>query len=116
MNQLQSSRPIHQSSNGYRGACLPVLGTDHLSPYPRPLRRPMPLDFSLNLLLTRVIVTQLVLHGRNTRAVAYPAEINGVYTAISIVLIESRALFTGSSLVDYWLPDTMPQPLSCSPR
>ena len=57
------------------------------------------ISVSLDLLITHTIVTQLVLHGRNTRVVASPAEINGMYTAISIVLIESRALLTGNLLV-----------------
>ena len=46
-----------------------------------------------------MIVTQLVQHGRSTRVVASPARVNGLYTAISTVLIKSCALFTGSSLV-----------------
>ena len=54
---------------------------------------------SLNILPTLTIVTQPIQHCRGIRVVASPAGINGLYTAISVILIESRALFAGSSSV-----------------
>ena len=57
------------------------------------------ISVSLNFLLTFMIVAQLVQDGRSTRVVASPAGINRFYTAISTILIESRTLFPGNSLV-----------------
>ena len=68
---------------------------------------PMPADFgvpylsisvSLNILLTLMIVIRLVLHSRNIRA-ATGMGTNGLYKAISTMLIESCALFAVNSLL-----------------
>jgi len=68
---------------------FPYLGIPYLS-----------ISVSLNLLLTLMIVTRLVLHGRNLRTTTRsPVGISGLYKAASTMLIESCALFAMSSLV-----------------
>ena len=58
------------------------------------------ISLSLNVLLTVMIVTRLVLHGRNIRtATGSQVGISGLYKTISTMLIESCALFAVSSLV-----------------
>ena len=55
---------------------------------------------SLNILLTLIIVTRLVLHSRNIRAATgTPAGIGGLYKTIITMLIESCALYAVSSLL-----------------
>ena len=55
---------------------------------------------SLNTLLTLMIVTRLVLHGRNIRAVmGSQVGISGLYKTIATMLIESSALYAVNSLV-----------------
>jgi len=55
---------------------------------------------SLNVLLTLMIVTRLILHGRNVRAATgSPAGIGGLYKAVGTMLIESSALYSMNSLV-----------------
>ena len=58
------------------------------------------ISISLNVLLTLMIIIRLVLHDRSVRAATGPrAGISGLYKAVSIMFIESCALFTVSSLV-----------------
>ena len=55
---------------------------------------------SLNVLLTLMIVTRLIVHGRNVRAATgSPAGISGLYKAVASMLIESSALYSMNSLV-----------------
>jgi len=58
------------------------------------------ISISLNVLLTLMIVTRLVLHRRNIRrALGAHAGKNGVYTAVMTILIESCALYAITSLL-----------------
>ena len=58
------------------------------------------ISVSLNVLLTLMIIIRLVLHDRNIRAATwFRVGISGLYKAVSIMLIESCALFAVSSLV-----------------
>ena len=58
------------------------------------------ISISLNILLTLMIVTRLVLHTRNNRAaLGASGGIGGLYKAIVTVLIESCALYAVSSLL-----------------
>ena len=58
------------------------------------------LSLSLNVLLTLMIVTRLVLHGRNIHAATgSSAGISGLYKSIATMLIESSALFAVSSVL-----------------
>jgi len=58
------------------------------------------ISVSLNVLLTLMIVIRLILYGRNIRAATGSlAGISGLYKTISTMLIESCALFAGSSLL-----------------
>ena len=55
---------------------------------------------SLNVLLTLMIVTRLILHGRNVRAATgSPTGIGGLYKAVATMLIESSALYSMNSLL-----------------
>ena len=68
---------------------LPYFGIPYLS-----------ISVSLNVLLTLMIIIRLVLYGRNVRAATGSrAGISGLYKAVSIMFIESCALFAVSSLV-----------------
>ena len=53
----------------------------------------------LNVLLTLMIATRLVLHGGNIRAAAGPPGIGGLYKTIVTILVESSALYAVSSLL-----------------
>ena len=58
------------------------------------------ISISLNVLLTLMIVTRLVLHRRNIqRALGAQAGKSGVYTAVVTILIESSALYAITSLL-----------------
>ena len=68
---------------------LPYFGVPYLS-----------ISVSLNFLLTLMIIIRLVLHDRSVRATTGPrAGISGLYKAVSIIFIESCALFAVTSLV-----------------
>ena len=55
---------------------------------------------SVNVLLTLMIVTRLVLHSRSIRAaMGTPGGIGGLYKTVITMLIDSCALFTVSSLL-----------------
>ena len=77
----------------------------HKPTYYPPILPPFSLPYlsisvSLNVLLTLMIIIRLVLHDRNIRAATgFRAGISGLYKTVSIMLIESCALFTVSSLV-----------------
>jgi len=58
------------------------------------------ISVGLNVLLTIMIVTRLVLHSRNVRsAMGAPVGISGLYKAIVTMLIESSALYAVNSLL-----------------
>lgn len=58
------------------------------------------ISLSLNIALTLLIVTRLVLHNRNIRtAMGVPAGFTGLYKAIVTMLIESSALYAINSLL-----------------
>lgn len=58
------------------------------------------ISLSLNITLTLLIVTRLVLHNRNVRAaMGAPPGFTGLYKAIVTMLIESSALYAVSSLL-----------------
>ena len=58
------------------------------------------ISVSLNVLLTLMIVTRLVLHCRNIRAaMGSPGGIGGLYKAVVTMLIESCALYAVNSLL-----------------
>ena len=58
------------------------------------------ISVSLNVLLTLMIVTRLILHGRNVRAATgSPGGISGLYKAVATMLIESSALYSMNSLL-----------------
>lgn len=58
------------------------------------------ISFSLNILLTIMIVVRLALHSRDIHAtLGVPGGISRFYKAIITMLIESSALFAGSSLL-----------------
>ena len=58
------------------------------------------ISVSLNVLLTLMIVTRLVMHSRNIRtAMGAPAGIGGLYKTIITMLIESSALYAANSLL-----------------
>lgn len=58
------------------------------------------ISLSLNILLTLMIVTRLVLHSRDIRnAMGASVETNRLYKSIITILVESCALYAGSSLV-----------------
>jgi len=58
------------------------------------------ISVSLNVLLTLMIVTRLVLHSRNIRtAMGAPAGASGLYRAVVTMLIESSALYAVNSLL-----------------
>ena len=58
------------------------------------------ISVSLNLLLTLMIVTRLVLHNREIRtAMGAPSGLTGLYKAIITMLIESSALYAVNSLL-----------------
>jgi hypothetical protein len=58
------------------------------------------ISVALNILLTIMIVTRLVLHSRNIRAaVGAPPGISGLYKAIVTMLVESSALYAVNSLL-----------------
>jgi len=79
----------HNGHGIYTGLGLNKFGVPYLS-----------ISVSLNVLLTLMIVIRLILHGRNIRtATGSLAGITGWYKMISTMLIESCALFAGSSLL-----------------
>ena len=58
------------------------------------------ISLSLNILLTLLIVTRLILHSRNIRkAMGAPSGANGLYKTIITVLVESSALYAINSLL-----------------
>jgi hypothetical protein len=58
------------------------------------------ISIALNILLTLMIVTRLVLHNRNVRsAMGAPPGISGLYMAAVTMLIESSALYAVNSLL-----------------
>jgi len=58
------------------------------------------ISLSLNILLTLMIVTRLVLHSRNIRtAMGASSGLTGLYKTVVTMLIESSAVFTASSLL-----------------
>jgi len=58
------------------------------------------ISISLNILLTLMIVTRLVLHNREIRsAMGSPSGLTGLYKAIITMLIESSALYAANSLL-----------------
>ena len=58
------------------------------------------ISLSLNITLTLLIVTRLVLHNRNIRtAMGAPGGFTGLYKAIVTMLIESSALYAVNSLL-----------------
>jgi len=58
------------------------------------------ISLSLNMILTLLIVTRLVLHNRNVRtAMGAPPGFGGLYKAIVTMLVESSALYAVSSLL-----------------
>ena len=58
------------------------------------------ISIAINVLLTLMIATRLILHSRNTRnAMGTPAGASGLYEAIVAVLIESCALYSVNSLM-----------------
>jgi len=58
------------------------------------------ISLSLNILLTFLIVTRLILHSRNVRvAMGGPGGAAGLYKAIVTMLIESCALYAVNSLL-----------------
>ena len=58
------------------------------------------LSVALNVILTCMIVTRLVLHSRNVRsAMGAPGGVTGLYKAIVTMLIESSALYAVNSLL-----------------
>jgi hypothetical protein len=58
------------------------------------------ISLGLNILLTLLIVTRLVLHSRNIRrAMGAPSGANGLYKTIITVLVESSALYAINSLL-----------------
>ena len=58
------------------------------------------ISIAINVLLTLMIATRLILHSRNTRnALGAPAGAGGLYEAIVAMLIESCALYSVSSLL-----------------
>ena len=58
------------------------------------------ISLSLNILLTLMIVTRLVLHSRNVRvAMGVPGGTSGLYKAIVTMLIESCAIYAVNSLL-----------------
>ena len=56
-------------------------------------------SLSLNVLLTLMIITRLVLHARNTRIALGIIGIGGLCKAVIVMLVESCALFAVSSLL-----------------
>lgn len=82
----QNSRPIHDFS-AY--TAMTTLGIAYYSVIP-----------SLNVLLTLMIITRLVLHSRSMRGImGTSAGANGPYAAIIVMLIESCALYSGTFLL-----------------
>ena len=62
------------------------------------------ISLSLNILLTLMIITRLILHARNTRAALRIGGIGGLCKAVVTMLVESCALYAVNSLL--WLgPD-----------
>jgi len=62
------------------------------------------ISLSLNVLLTLMIVTRLVLHIRNIRtAMEAPSGFTGLYKTVVTMLIESSAIFAASSLLSLGL-------------
>ena len=62
------------------------------------------ISLALNIILTLMIVTRLVLHNRNIRnATGNPAGVSGLYSTIVTMLIESCALYTCAILL-YVIP------------
>ena len=57
------------------------------------------ISFSLNVLLTLMIVIRLILHVRNTRGAVGISGIGGFSKAIVIMLVESCALYAVSTLL-----------------
>ena len=58
------------------------------------------ISIAINVLLTLMIATRLILHSRNTRnALGTPSGASGLYEAIVAVLIESCALYSVNSLM-----------------
>ena len=58
------------------------------------------ISISLNILLTLMIVTRLVLHSREIRtAMGAPSGLTGLYKAIITMLVESSALYAVNSLL-----------------
>ena len=58
------------------------------------------ISVALNILLTLMIVTRLVLHSRNVRsAVGASPGVSGLYKAVVTMLIESSALYAVNSLL-----------------
>ena len=57
------------------------------------------ISFSLNVLLTLMIVIRLILHARNSRAAAGIGDISGFSKAIVTILVESCALYAVSTLL-----------------
>ena len=62
------------------------------------------IGFSLNILLTLMIVARLILHSRTIRnAFGAPTEANRLYMAVATMLIESCALYTINILLYFAL-------------
>ena len=58
------------------------------------------ISVSLNVLLTLMIVTRLILHGRNIQsAMGGPVRVGGLYKTVVTMLIESCALYAVTSLL-----------------
>ena len=80
----QNSRPDIASKALGAGAGIPYIST----------------SASLNILLTLLIVSRLILHSRNVRkAVGAQSGAGGVYNAIVTMLVESSALYAVSSVL-----------------
>ena len=63
--------------------------------------------FSLNALLTLMIVTRLILHRRNIRkAMGASDKTSGLYTTIAVMLVESYAIYA-AALLSYIVSSTL---------
>ena len=81
----QTSKPL----NGLWSSVVVVFGLPYFS-----------ISIALNILLTLMIVTRLILHARNIRTVTgTPTGIGGLYRATVTMLIESSALVAVNSLL-----------------
>ena len=64
------------------------------------------ISISLNILLTLMIVTRLVLHSRNICTGVGVPGVGGLYKTIITMLIESSVIYATSSLLVIWLLGT----------